>query len=245
MNDRDIIKALNRYCSKGGVSRESVWGDWLEWLCHNLDFELVQASEGYAWRYIEMKNENPYYFEAMIAWMEYANANLKIKDGAFDAFGEAYEANFQSSYKASKTGQFFTPMSVCLAMAQMQSQTLTEPSEKVIVCEDCACGSGRTLIACWGIAEKSNRILFKAGDIDITSVKMCALNFFICGMVGCVERKDALTGECYEAYIVNAGKVPYWTPAPTLQHFDNEHSFKEAWSRLRTQAEEWNIIKYR
>lgn len=245
MNEKQIVKPLLKYIDTRHLDHIETWNDWLRWLCSNLDWSMICRSNGYVERFEEMKKDNPEYFEAMIGWFEYATEQLKLTNGAFDAFGTIYESNFQSQYKASKSGQFFTPMSLCIATAEITSVRLKEATEEVLLCYDPAVGSGRMPLASWGMADKCNRILFVAGDIDTSSVNMCALNFMIAGMVGCVEKKDALTKKWYGAYIVNAGKVPFWNESATLQWFDDQEEFAAAWSRLEELAKSWDCVNYR
>lgn len=245
MTEKEIIKPLMRYVQTGMKDSLAVWGDWLEWICRGLEFKKVQASGAYPARLYEMKCDNPDYFEAMESWVEYATENLGTTKGAFDAFGNLYESWFQSKYKASNTGQFFTPMPLCNVMAEICHNNLAVPTDEVIVCSDEACGSGRTLMAAWGKADKSNRILFKAGDIDTTSVNMCALNFLVAGMVGCVQKMDALSQTWSGAYIVNSCHVPYYCEYPSLEWFDDREDFTRHWDALKRLAGEWDVIKYR
>lgn len=86
---------------------------------------------------------------------------------------------------------------------------------------------------------------FVAGDVDTTSVQMCALNFMIHGMVGAVEKKDTLTQEFFYAYIVNSCKVPYANNFACLQYYDDEVEYNKALKVLEHHLKNWDCIKYR
>jgi hypothetical protein len=99
-------------------------------------------------------------------------------------------------------GQFFTPEPICDLMAQ-----LNEPigfGQRVL---DCACGSGRILMA----AAKINRnALFYGADVDRNCAMMCVINFCLNGMFGEVAWMNSLSNQFYGAWQVR----PYpGTPA--------------------------------
>ena len=244
MTEKNILKPLQDYAFRTHKDPIIVWNDWLEWLCLSLDFSKVREYDGYPNMLLHAKNDNELFFEAMANWFNYATDKARENGGAFDSFGHLYEENFQSGYKASKSGQFFTPESLCMSMANCIGfpDALTD---EVIIAEDSACGSGRTLIQYHVKAGPSYRLVFSASDVDITSVRMCALNMYISGMVGRVSQMDALSGDWHCGYIVNACKVPSYNVCPSLEYFDKQEIFECRWDTLKDLAKEWDIIKLR
>lgn len=92
-----------------------------------------------------------------------------------DVLGEYYEQNFCRR----NSGQFFTPMHICHFMARSicgDKEHLKE-TRRVL---DPACGSGRMLVA--GAQCMGKQHEFYGIDIDLTCVKMTALNLFLNGI---------------------------------------------------------------
>ena len=112
----------------------------------------------------------------------------------------------KGKFKSAAMGQFFTPMPLCKAMADVI------PSEGEIV-EDSACGSGRTLLAHHAHCDRTKFYWYRAADLDPLSVKMFALNMMINGMIGVVRHCDSLTDEVFHEYYINEIKYPIPNPA--------------------------------
>lgn len=248
LNDtKQIADILSKYASKAGRDVITTWNDWLEWCCRVFEWKAIDKAGGILQRFIECENEDAMFFEAMREWLELSYREI-CKRGAYDAFGTLYEVNFQSSFKANSCGQFFTPMNICDVMSNIMvdgNDKCIKPTEDVVKFNDCACGSGRTLLSAWNRCDKYNRNLFFAGDLDSTSVYMCALNFMIHGMVGAVEKRDALTRDWYFGFIVNACKVPFANNFSCLQYYDNEEQYHQALYWLEKRAKDWNCIRLR
>jgi type I restriction-modification system DNA methylase subunit len=113
------------------------------------------------------------------------------KDGTWtDYLGRYFESVGLSN---AKTGQFFTPESICKLMAKMvddgtQKETVNDPS----------CGSSRTLIAhC--MLNKTNRlnVFYSGSDLDKRGCLMSVLNFVMFGMKGYIIHMDTLSMEIY------------------------------------------------
>jgi type I restriction-modification system DNA methylase subunit len=98
-------------------------------------------------------------------------------DTGWDVLGEFYEQNL------SKKGasQFFTPWPICTFMAKssFDAAVKTSPGKSLKILEP-ACGSGRMLLACKKVAGPYHD--YNAIDIDLTCVKMTAINLFLSGM---------------------------------------------------------------
>lgn len=244
LNDTKVIAdILGKYASKAGRDVIATWNDWLSWCCGVFEWGKVDAAGGYSARFAECRDDNPLFFDAMREWMELAARKIE-GGGAYDAFGTLYEANYQSSFKANSCGQFFTPSNICDLLARV-SDGCSKPTDEVVRFNDCACGSGRTLLSAWNVCDKYNRNLFYAADLDSTSVYMCALNFLIHGMVGAVVKQDTLTQDWYFGFIVNACKVPFANNACCIQYFDKEDDFKRSLAGLEANARVWNCVEFR
>ena len=124
-------------------------------------------------------------------------------EGLRDIFGDFFMEHISHGHN----GQFFTPEPVCELMAR-----LNEPigfGERVL---DCACGSGRILMA----AAKVNRnALFYGADIDRNCCMMCLINMCLNTMFGEVAWMNSLSNQFYGAWQVRvhpSGKGPYIVP---------------------------------
>lgn len=84
--------------------------------------------------------------------------------------------------------QFFTPWSVCETIAKL---TYAEETEKILNVLDPTCGSGRMLLT--SAFELGNNHHYYGIDIDMTCIKMSAINLFLNGVFrGEVMCADAL-----------------------------------------------------
>lgn len=133
--------------------------------------------------------------------------------GMFDALGDL----FMEHLSFGKNGQFFTPQPICDAMAMMQP----EPEDGQTVC-DPACGSGRTLLA---MAKRNRKLIFYGSDIDLTCVKMAAVNMLL----------NSLTAEIA------------WMNTLSLEHWASFHCRLDPFSRLpfliTTGANQTNFVR--
>lgn len=116
-----------------------------------------------------------------------------------------------------KSGQVFTPYSVCELMAKMSLGDVTSQVQQkgyITVCDHC-CGAGALLIA--GLNEVKhqlqkqgmnfqNHILIAAQDIDPMVSKMCYIQLSLLGAAGFVKVGNALT----EPICANDTTEHYW-----------------------------------
>lgn len=128
-----------------------------------------------------------------------------LSEGFSDPLGELYMHTISNGYN----GQFFTPEPICDMMASMSIGTNSFPGQTVY---DCACGSGRMLLA----AAKINRhLLLYGADIDLTCVKMTLLNMLLNSLQGEVAHMDSLANRFYTGYevcttVVSGHHIPYY-----------------------------------
>lgn len=245
-NMMEVARILNAFAYKNGKDQISTFNNWLQWLCGVFDInKMLKNESGLAGVFASAKNDNEAYFEAMSNWIDIFNEGV-MKNGAWDSFGAIYENCFQSKSKADAMGQFFTPSSVSDLMAKIvaANDVVRRDENGIASYYDCACGSGRTLVSAWKECNKYAKNFFMGGDLDISSVNMCALNFMINGMVGAVERRNALSMEWYGGYIVNACKVPLANDMCGLQWYDDEKEFLRAIQTTKSMMKYWNIEQY-
>jgi type I restriction-modification system DNA methylase subunit len=117
-----------------------------------------------------------------------------------DVLGEYFE-EIISHFSASAKGQFFTPDSICNLMASILNED--KESEERIYVNDCACGSGRNLIAHSRL--NPNRRLnsfYIAQDIDFRCVMMSVINFVMFGMSGVIIHMDTISMNIYRGFRV-------------------------------------------
>lgn len=95
-------------------------------------------------------------------------------------------------------GQFFTPYSICKAMAQINTDDAKDriASRGWISINDPACGAGATLIAARNhmelIGVGSTQAFFVGQDIDRTAAMMCYIQLSLLGCAGYVVIADTL-----------------------------------------------------
>lgn len=169
---------------------ERAWNRFLEWCisawCLNSPYEQTDA-------------ETARKYFGIFTDIAKAQETIVNEQGANDIFGEMYEEFFQSGFTQKSNGQFFTPQSISDLCAKV---TINEKSCEFTAINDCACGSGRMLVA---VAKISNKHFFFGEDLDVNSVKMCTLNFLMNGMTGIVTHQDSLNMNKYGGFLVNWG----------------------------------------
>lgn len=114
-----------------------------------------------------------------------------VKDGSWDdVIGLIFE---EMELSNAKTGQFFTPKSVCDLMAQITKDGATEGTVN-----DPSSGSGRNLIAHSRLSQK-NRFSFTyiAQDLDERCCLMSVINMIMYGMKGYVIHCNTITMEIF------------------------------------------------
>ena len=124
-------------------------------------------------------------------------------EGLRDIFGDFYMEHISHGHN----GQFFTPEHICELMARVQGEI--ENGSRVL---DCACGSGRTLLA----AAKINRnAYFYGADIDRNCCMMCLINQCLNGLLGEVAWMNSLSNQFFGAWQIHlhpTGGIPYIVP---------------------------------
>lgn len=111
-------------------------------------------------------------------------------EGMRDCLGDY----FQEFISGGHNGQFFTPSPICEMLAKM---TMSEKTGETVA--DCACGSGRTLLA----AAKVNRnIKVFAADVSLTCCLMTLINLCLNNIEGVVTWQDSLSLKIWGQWVI-------------------------------------------
>ena len=186
-NNNDIISQLEKILHRGHSSY-SIFQDWLDL--------MLYALQGDDEHYLEIvrkyKNDQPagnreidFFTKAFSLLM------IKMKENNEEVLGEVYmQWNQNNKYH----GQFFTPKHIASFMAQ-----ITKPHGRI---SDPTCGSGIMLVEAIKTMSNSelDEAIFYGQDIDLTCVKMTALNLLFFNVNGFVVWGNTLTLECNKVY---------------------------------------------
>lgn len=155
-----------------------------------------------------------------------------------DLFGD-YFMEYGANEK--DRGQCFTPDCLCDVMARL-SLGINEGTDfdtmrhyvpgfgRKVVVNDCACGSGRLLLAAGStyrhITHK-NDVYLVASDIDDRCCKQSAINILVHGFYGEVACMDTLMGESSfsHGWIINQGLYPIPFGLPSLTYTTDKSKF--------------------
>jgi len=124
-------------------------------------------------------------------------------EGLRDILGDFFMEHISHGHN----GQFFTPEPICEMMARMTNPF--EPGSRIL---DCACGSGRILMASAKINRNAH---FYGADVDHNCAMMCLINFCLNGMLGEVAWMNSLSNEFFGAWHIRlypTGGIPYIVP---------------------------------
>lgn len=203
---------LRKYALHIGKDYGACFVDWMDWVMEIFDVSHYKIGD-FEKNFSQRSAENPLFTALLLTWLE-ANTTAQREGKLIDWFGTQYEMQMKSKSKADALGQFYTPMSLCYLVARMSVEKITNPDTATV--DDCACGSGRLLIAAEQELRKkygySPRRYYTAADIDYMSVRMCALNLMIAGVRGRVTCGNTLTDEMGYGYEINEVRAPIPVP---------------------------------
>ena len=192
----DFEKSFKKLCYTRDAS--TVWTDFLD---YSIDQFLINPDKNYFHRDRYEEWEVKEFYNLFHAWIHGMQEKLNDGNKWYDLLGEFYEDIIISSYKAGSKGQFFTPMHVTRLMAEVTYTGYKDKdTDKVRSCYDCACGSGRILLA-WHELRPYD-VCF-GWDLDEQAAKMCVLNFLIHGVRGSVVWCNSISYEFYDAWKVH------------------------------------------
>jgi len=172
----------------------AVFSDFLEIVVCTLSLGRKEA------RYLELisrykKSEVDTIVQAFAAMvLEMDNRGEGLKDVLGDYFTEFITRGHN--------GQFFTPDSVADFMAQIAIGD-AKPGQTV---NDCACGSGRTLLS---TAKVNRHLVFFGADVDRNCAMMTAINLVLNGLKGEVAWMNTLSMEFYGGWHIYKYPVPH------------------------------------
>jgi len=189
MNDnKEILSQLNSLLQSGNSSYD-IFNDFIDLIL----FALQGDDESYLKIVHKYPNTKPIghreidFFHTAFQLLQY-----EMRETNSDVLGELYmQWNMSNKYK----GQFFTPKNVASMMAQ-----ITNPTGGRIL--DPSCGSGVMLVEAIKTMkhEDLDKAAFYGQDIDLTCVKMTALNLCFFNVNGYVIQGNTLTMECNKVY---------------------------------------------
>lgn len=199
-SEREFKKVLDSF--DGSKNTYEVFTDFI--LCCALTYAQVSHyTEEKEQRYLKIinkycKEDRQKFADLMgILIRAYINKDGSTKFG--DILGDIYMA---CGFGSSAQGQFFTPFSVCQAMAQQHG---IPKKNKIISVMDCAVGGGALPIAYAEHLYKSGinyqmNMLLHATDISINSVSMCMIQCSILGIPAIITHGNAITNEVWEVW---------------------------------------------
>jgi hypothetical protein len=186
------LSLLQDLSGKYGMSK--VFSDFLElsvaaFGCGNLEDDYFKSIKGYSKDELLIFNEA---FGSLV--LDYEESVLS--EGSWkDCIGNLYEEIGMSN---PRTGQFFTPESICNLMAELvideeDSRTVNDPSA----------GSSRNLVAHSRLNPKNRfKYTYYAQDLDFRCVLMSVLNFVFHGLSGYIVHQNTLSLETFSGYKV-------------------------------------------
>ena len=224
---------IDRYCRRFGYDHASAFEQLLNLMVHWLEIEdkspHVMSRIG---------NEAA---QALVTLMRIFFSALHTELATrkwVDLFGDYF-----MEYGANKKdrGQCFTPDSVCEVLARL-SLSINEGTDfdtmrhyvrgfgRKVVVNDCACGSGRLLLAAGSTYRNithKNDVYLVASDIDDRCCKQSAINILVHGFYGEVACMDTLIGESSfsHGWIVNQGLYPIPFGLPSLTYTTDKSKF--------------------
>lgn len=197
MDIKPLLTAFERYAY--GQSLHTAFTELLDWTL--LPFKNFDSSEEQLKAYGMFKNH------PKVSKLTFLITLIgDLSEGFLDPIGELYMQAISNGHN----GQYFTPEPICTMMATMSIGENCEPNQTV---SDCACGSGRMLLA----AAKINRHLKLYGaDLDNTCCKMALLNMLLNSLQGEIAHMNTLSNEFYKGYkvcttLLDGFHVPYYT----------------------------------
>lgn len=203
---KEVVSLIEKVVTEKKIDRHQGLNAVLDFLIDIFDIKHWKEPDGWFKAVTKAEQEEPHLYRIMMIWMD--KVATAMENGSWlDFFGGIYEEMYQSKGKASTLGQFFTPPNLCDLLAKVST-----PIEGNI--NDCACGSGRTLLAGASAAGFTRDNYYIGEDLDIVSVKMCALNLMIHGLKGKVVQHDTLKNPILFDYGFRINDIRYPIPTP-------------------------------
>ena len=209
----EFVKYLNEVSDNHGIKHEERLDSFCDFIIRLFSTDSYKP-EGFKPDVATPENRD--YIILVSRWCEMV-ADEMDKGRFFDLFGHLYEQMFLLKSKASSNGQFFTPDDLCMLMADIADADVEEKESDrgLVMVNDPACGSARTLLAHFMRKTHDNHALavryyYEADDIDLPTCKMAACNMMIHGMQGRVVCQDQLSLPTPTAiFYINEVRYPF------------------------------------
>lgn len=192
---KELLRILETFVNRRGKDISQVFDDFLQYIIgfHTLP-EFAKPIDGWASKYTKEDNKEFWnMYQALILAMQ---EELRHREW-FDPFGVIYEDLVAGKFRRGNKGQFFTPPDLCNLMTEITLQGNKYTGKRV---NDCACGSGRTLLS-FQAANPGNYLIGE--DVDRTCCLMTTCNFILHGVVGEVIWRNTITAQTYGAWRTN------------------------------------------
>lgn len=198
---KEIIKAINSL--SGNKSPYQVFSDWIKCAALSISQSCLKIKKREQ-QYIETIKEYPAQeFSKMAAMLAET-----IESFPGDVLGNLFMA---SGWGNKNTGQFFTPYSVSLAAARLQSYE----NNKTVKMNEPAAGAGGMIIAV-AQAMKENGINYQkqlrviAQDLDLTAFYMCYTQLSLMGIDAKCVQGDTLENQTFSNLDENVFLTPMY-----------------------------------
>lgn len=213
-----LQKAIEQFAYSNGKDCKSVVHDLLKYIVGMFN---PQPEPDPQWRYT--KEQNVEFYNMMVVWVQVMDEALKTREW-YDPWGNLF---MSLTPKGGYRGQFFTPTEICDLMADIADPASAVPNTvcgafgKRVLVGDCACGSGRNLLAAHAkfINAKVRKPYLVGEDIDYDCCLMTAVNMMAHGCFGEVICHDTLTQpkKLVVGYIINESMNPITCPVPSVR----------------------------
>lgn len=225
---------IDRYCRRFGIDHARTFEYLLDLMIHFFEWDTQSPQQRESFRNPEAEAE---LFNLMRTFFSALRTELDTRRWA-DLFGDYF-----MEYGANKKdrGQCFTPDSVCELLARLSlsrkkgidfdtMRHYVPGFGRKVVVNDCACGSGRLLLAAgtsYRHITHRNDVYLVASDIDDRCCKQTAINLLVHGFHGEVACMDTLMGESSfsHGWIVNQGLYPIPFGLPSLTYTTDKSKF--------------------
>lgn len=211
-----IVDTIHRIGSEHGVAQ--VWADWCEGMALGWANQIGNSkpdARGDVWHEREARYMAIVKRYGAEDWRKLAALHDVLVDllegldvgqrpaqkqawsGGGDPLGELY---MELELGNDRAGQFFTPWSVCLVMAQLQGLGAAQAdiaAQGFCRVDDCAVGSGSLLLAMAEVAQQEGlnpqtQLWFHGRDLSSNAVHMAYVNLCLRGLPGVIEHGDTL-----------------------------------------------------
>lgn len=180
----ELVKTIRSFAYSSGMGLSRVFEDLMNYIVYGF------CVNGKMPRWDYKPEQSKEFWEMFRLWTLAAEQEID-QQGWCDVPGNLHQNVIYSKNGKGFLGQYFSPEHICDCMCRFTSASGGhKPFETVY---DCACGSGRMLLAANAEAcEQHRHVYCAAKDIDETCVKMTVANFLLQGVVGEVVYGDGL-----------------------------------------------------